>query len=525
MKRNSLATATLAGLMGAAGLAMTAHAVNLNPDGLGQVLIYPYYTVNKNNTTTISVVNTTSRVKAVKVRFLEGANSKEVLDFNLYLSPFDVWTAAIFATDGANGTAAGNMLTRDTSCLVPDIRNFQQPFLNFQYTGANRDFPTTSPNAGFLGSDNRTREGHIELIEMGEVRAGVTTATTGLTLLAEEATHNQATGIPLNCPALVQSWTAGSGGWSATPGAIDGPTGGLFGNGFIINVTNGTMHSYPAEAIAGFYTIGDGFLHTEPGSLLPDLTQARTGPASADSFVFVGGGAQIQQETFPSATGVKPDAVSLVFQHDAIYNEYQTEVALGGSSEWLMTFPTKRYYVDDETAPFVALAPFTDPFRDDGAACEGFAITYWNREEQTIGFVPGPGPIVSPPRPGVPPAAGPQLCYESNVLTFNQPAVAGSSGLLADQSSGIFGSRYAVDLRTRTLATATSIFETGWARLNFATAGHVLTAPSGRSYPGLPLIGFWSANYVNAAAVQGRLSNYSGSIRHRSSRIVTTGVP
>ena len=40
-KRKALFTAVLAGL-GAAG---TAEAVYLNPNGTGQVLVYPYYTV------------------------------------------------------------------------------------------------------------------------------------------------------------------------------------------------------------------------------------------------------------------------------------------------------------------------------------------------------------------------------------------------------------------------------------------------------------------------------------------------
>ena len=74
-----------------------AGAVNLNPDGLGQVLLYPYYTVNGGQQTVLSVINTTAVGKAVKVRFLEGYNSREVLDFNLFLSEFDVWTASVFA--------------------------------------------------------------------------------------------------------------------------------------------------------------------------------------------------------------------------------------------------------------------------------------------------------------------------------------------------------------------------------------------------------------------------------------------
>jgi len=71
MKKNTMATAIVAGLAGVAGIANISTAVNLNPDGVGQVLLYPYYTVNDGNTTALSVVNTTDSGKAVKVRFLD----------------------------------------------------------------------------------------------------------------------------------------------------------------------------------------------------------------------------------------------------------------------------------------------------------------------------------------------------------------------------------------------------------------------------------------------------------------------
>ncbi len=103
------------------GLAGTAQAVNVNPDGLGQVLIYPYYTVRDAKdgaefNSLLSVVNSTASGKAVKVRFLEGKNSKEVLDFNLFLSPHDVWTTAVVPT--AEGGAS--LKISDTSCTVPN---------------------------------------------------------------------------------------------------------------------------------------------------------------------------------------------------------------------------------------------------------------------------------------------------------------------------------------------------------------------------------------------------------------------
>ena len=59
----------------------------------------------------------TDQVKAIKVRFREAQNSAEVLDFNLYLSPFDVWTAKITDSDADDGGA--KLITKTTPVLFP----------------------------------------------------------------------------------------------------------------------------------------------------------------------------------------------------------------------------------------------------------------------------------------------------------------------------------------------------------------------------------------------------------------------
>ena len=114
--------AALAGL-GVLGVVDSAQAVHINQDGLGQALVYPYYTARSTASgnayvTALSVVNTTASAKAVKVRFLEGKNSREVLDFNLFLSQYDVWTAGIVAA----GAGAG-VFTTDNSCTTPKVSN------------------------------------------------------------------------------------------------------------------------------------------------------------------------------------------------------------------------------------------------------------------------------------------------------------------------------------------------------------------------------------------------------------------
>ncbi len=153
MNRKNLTAAVLAGLAGAAGIVGSAQAVNINPDGLGQVLIYPYYTVNNNAVTLLSVVNTTGEAKAVKVRFTEGENTREVLDFNLYMSKYDVWTASLEMNDDG----VPEMTTTDTTCTVPYFygNGGSQVFLPFALTdGGSEDI-------------SRATEGHFEMIEMG----------------------------------------------------------------------------------------------------------------------------------------------------------------------------------------------------------------------------------------------------------------------------------------------------------------------------------------------------------------------
>ena len=113
------------------GLAGAADAIMINPNGLGQVLVYPYYTVRNGFNvgpvsgapfnTLLSIVNTTNSTKAVKVRFREGKASKEVLDFNVFLSPFDMWTAAVEPGVGISGSDIPSTMieTNDNSCTIP----------------------------------------------------------------------------------------------------------------------------------------------------------------------------------------------------------------------------------------------------------------------------------------------------------------------------------------------------------------------------------------------------------------------
>lgn len=470
MKRKTLTTALLAGLTGAVGIANISNAVNINPDGLGQVLLYPYYTVRNDTDTLISVVNTTSSVKAVKVRFLEGENSREVLDFNLYLSPFDVWTAAV--TD--DGTAA-RVITHDNSCTVPAIPEEGQQFLPYAYTGGNADGGSTTLD--------RTREGHIEMIEMGTVHD------TSNGSWATDATH--IAGVPADCDALVASW---NGGYWDTVNSDDGispPAGGLFGGASLIQVLAGFDVGYNADALDAFADVS---LHQSPGSVLPNLNNQTNGLGGHTSIVFNDGGV-VQSDW---SRGV--DAVSALYMHDNVMNEYVLDAATMSGTDWVMNFPTKAFYVDPPTSgSSTAVPPFTSVFNefDDGTACEPVSLTFWDREERVPS---GPGIGFSPPSPG---PQGNALCYEDTIITFD--------------NSDVLGSALEENVNPSSVG-----FEDGWMRVTFDDTGNTITSNDGDTYNGLPVTGFAVQTFTNGTLTDDEgnavLSNYAGLFGHRSTR-------
>jgi len=515
MKKNALTNAVIAGIAGVAGIASVANAVNLNPDGLGEVLVYPYYTVNGGNTTLVSVVNTTGAGKAVKVRFVEGKNSREVLDFNLYLSPYDVWTASVFAIDA---TGPAHLLTTDNSCTAPLVKNNPAgvviggtaravPFRNFQYVLGNNDSANDD-----LG---RTREGHLEMIEMGEVHDLDRGSLTAIT--------HDTSGVPTDCGQIRSAWTSGAGTaayWLANNEFdIDPPTGGLFGSAGIIDVAFGAMLSYNADAIDGFSFEE---LHNPPGSTLPSLRDAETSLGVAQTFVF-NNGQLITSNYAAPANGI--DASSAVFMHDAIFNEFVTDTSIAAKSEWVVTFPTKRFYVDQAIVGTTAIRPFTRIFPttgSQGTAPVDILLTVKNREEGPVAqFCDNPeDPLCldfSPLPPGQT-ALTPQLRFESNVVTLNDDTPSASDVLGSTLTSNVNAAGIGV--------------RDGWMRMGlYATTEpspgtttitqHIMRIDEvgGEQYLGLPTTGFWASRFTNAAAQPGLLATYSGLWKHKGSRL------
>ncbi len=548
MNRKNLTAAVLAGLAGAAGIAGTAQAVNINPDGLGQVLIYPYYTSRGGNQTLLSVVNTTEDAKAVKVRFLEGYNSREVLDFNMYMSAYDVWVAAI-ADDGA-GTPT--LFIPDSTCTVPYLFEQdsdgdgvgEQEFLPFAYSGANAD--------GGPEDISRASEGHIEMIEIGNVTND--TATASRLGSAEAATHvlTDDGPRPRSCQQLVDNWTIFGGGpdgmWIDDQTLdIDRGNGGLFGGAAVINVEEGAMYSYDARAIQGFDNSDDAHLHFVPGDVKPSLNDGNR----HDATIFFGEPlAEAVTLTYPRSV----DAVSAVFMKENIMNEYNIEAGINARSEWVVTFPTKAFYVDPTMAPTASFFipdvndpgcngwdpgepyppdavndgtttdpdwqqcqfleqtefqnfPFTSVFN--GEACELAFLDMWNREESPAGTPGNVPPVVSPPPPGGSPGGSFTLCYETNVIRFgNSPVPADGTEILKSDAA-----------TARNVNLSGTGLENGWANIGFHYNDSE-GVPVHRDWAGLiglPVTGFWAEQFTNGFLFGGTvLANYGGLFDHKA---------
>ena len=468
-KKKSLCVA-LAGA-GVLGLAGAAQAVNLNPDGLGQVLIYPYYTTRADNNghefnSLLSVVNTTASVKAVKVRFLEGKNSAEVLDFNLYLSPKDVWTTAIVPMGGGAGIA-----TNDNSCTIPALAASGKAFVNFAYSGD-----------GAGNGLDRTTEGYVEIIEMASYADDSVTA--------GNLTHVNS--VPPGCA----KQTDALGSSEALP-----PTGGLMGGMTLINVNSGSDYTEDAVALDNF---SDRSQYSSAGSILPNLAQASPAISTvvANNSVYTSG--------WPAGA----DAVSAVLMHDQIMNEFVLDAGTSSGTDWVVTMPTKRFYVGIGTGTPGEL--FQRNFNKTDGACDDVSLNIYDREENTTST-----PIdFSPP----PPTQTNSLCWEANVITFNNSNVLGSANV----------------------SNIPTTFEHGWLNLGFEPTSvippiHTLTSPatlqisalgqttSGAAvYTGLPVVGFAVQSFANGVIQVGDqtvLSNYGGNFVQKGTRSIVVGTP
>ena len=471
--------------------AVAANFLTPTSTGIGHILFVPYFSTQGANMTLLNLVNTDQvNGKAVKLRFRGAANSDDLFDISIFLSPGDVWAANV----SANGDVSA-LSTLDTSCTLPSAKDIQESFGKF------------SVNRVLNGAAEQTREGYVEILNMADITPGSALFT---------ATKHVAGKAPCTQSVMDQQAQPLTAGGPNDPVArgYSWPTGGLTANWTIVNT--GTKASFSGEAVAlratPTLTIdqpGAANLVFSPqngeavsGAAVQALTAdplLKTGVVRAANYDFpdlstpyttpaiVGGGAPETQA----------NALAAVLATYSISNEFATDAIATFSTDWVFSMPTRRYAVALNYANGTIVGHGTDGYvatyaggvasnyfsadqrlgnaslnKDKNRICiDANTLKAFDREEQSkTTFVISPGDTL-------------KFCGETSVLSFNsKPSLLGAT------------------IAAQNIPTS---FVDGWMRIN--TTGLGL---------GLPVMG-----YAVSKAVGPDGGNFGGTWMHRTQRV------
>ncbi|XVJ68803.1 MAG: cell surface protein [Rhizobacter sp.] len=355
----------------------TARGLALNQAGTGHSLVVPYFNAQNGNMTVLHVVNTDQiNGKLTKVRFRSAANSDDILDFQVFLSPGDVWTAAV--TAGADGVA--QLTTADKSCTLPVITpGTQVPFITQRLSAA----------AGNINA--QTREGYVEIFNMADIDS-LSMYGTGRTAKSALWTATKHVSGTAPCTESVLNTTLVNFTTEAAARTIglDTPTGGLMGDWYIINVPQSTTYAGAATALSAVANAdGTGavsranFVHFPQNAAAAPNPDANTSdPLFRISFVRDQANAQVTAPAIVAGNYDLPDmstpytlaaagAVAVDTRVQAfnltralavtsITNQYANDAVVSAKTDWLFSMPTRRYSV---AANYTAATPTAATYR------------------------------------------------------------------------------------------------------------------------------------------------------------------
>ena len=488
---NTVGAAAANGLPAVSAAAPLAHELTPTTTGIGHILVVPYFTTQQNNKTLLNIVNTdTVNGKAVKLRFRGAANSDDIFDISIFLSPGDMWTADV-AADGN----ISRLVTNDTSCTLPsaaDIKDLGGKFKTNRVRNADPE---------------QTREGYVEILNMADVPPGTYANGANSPLYTAIKHVNGVAPCTQTVMDLQENDLEAVAGSPNSPlvRGYSWPTGGLMANWVIVNV--GDSASFSGEAVALRATPDRTIDNPGSGNLVwfpqttADVDAASAANLSADP-LFSQNLVKAASYDFPdlstpyiSNRPVAPGAPALPvtpadqanelarqFAVRSITNEYLTNKSVNFATDWVFSMPTRRYataynYAGVGAAQRVLNPLVTEHFNTNNVTLDAtkgqLCVTAGNmraydREESTrTTFVISPDTAV-------------RFCGETSVLSFNNAAYSVLGAKIAQQN-----------IETK--------FADGWFAINTPGVGN-----------GLPVIGF------AAAKTQG--TNLGGTWMHRTSR-------
>ena len=559
-----------------------ATVLEVNTDNIGHSLLYPYYTVQGDNYTLFSVVNTdVQNGKAIKVRFRGAENSDDVYDITVLLSPGDVWNANITRTS----TGIASLSTADRSCTLPN--NVNSTFVTARLAA----YATDAQRA------QSTTEGYIEVFNMADIPPNRTALGGGGVNPLFTAIKHNSSGVPPGCNSAATNalFIDPTDAATAEAAGLSAPTTGLMGSWTILNGPAGSSWAGPATGIEARVAASDipGFgnivFFPQNNNGLANLAAVRA--ATADPVLrggVVDNSGAIGAPGAPSVNALSfdfPDMSTPYLNADApgaasgqsarrqayrlsralavssISNEFVTGSGILATTDWTLSSPTRRYNVARSYGASAAAATnvFTNYGFDDANVAvgtvqvppAGFAATVTNYYTPTNTTVSAP---TTQPY-GV-------ICVSGNTFfagntTFS--AATQPDNLISGQTTNteegfaVANNQFVISPGTPTIVRSlcgevsvasfnnappalstlnaqltrfdlTSVNAAGWARI--ATPGLTVVAPQGlggSARNGLPIIGSSFVQFTNNNAVAGganarTIGNYDQTITHRATR-------
>ena len=532
--------------------------LRVSEGGTGHSLVVPYFNAQNGNMTVLHVVNTdTVHGKLAKVRFRSAANSDDILDFQVFMSPGDVWTAAV--TAGADGVA--ELTTADGTCTLPALtKGVAQPFVTDRL----------SDKAGDIA--NQTREGYVEIFNMADID-GLSMYGTGRT--AKSALYTAIKHVNGTAPCTGSVLNASLANISTEEAAraygLDTPTTGLMGDWYIINVAQSTTFAGAATALTAVQTVGGAdagrgnFVHFPQNAAAAPNPEANTSdPLFRVAFTRNNANAAVTEAAITAANYDLPDMstpytldaaaagvvdtrvqafnLTRALQVSSITNQYANDPTITAKTDWVFSMPTRRYSVaanykaatttsadyrlytalTDDAGLALAAAPavagsYRAWFAPQNTAVEGGLIcvnstgqAFFDREEssRTSGAVFSPGTTSQT-----------RFCGETSVLSFADTGVSvlGASvarqNVAAGANAGPFTNGWSVvsvgNAFTTTLGPRDATTGTGADAYNAA-------AYAGEA--GLPILGSSFIKLTNPQASAGTVGTYGITWPHRFAR-------
>lgn len=510
-----------------AGFVNVAHSQDpvVANNALGDLAIVPYYTVNGDWITGIHIVNTSDFTQVVKFRFRRAPDSIDALDFNIVMSPKDVYAG--FLSDDENGVIS--WAADDTTCTVPETTNGR----------------LTMPDIYREGADT----GYVEIIAMGQI--SVTSP------IGEASKHSGTTAAtpltPASCAAVrsnfFQNRVDVTTGTTVQTDLLD------YDNDKLTFDTVTNEYEDSEDALKVSYFIRDNATGVEFGDNAAHISGFLTQPAVTNQeFGYLSG--DLEGFDFPDLDGGSPVAIGSPFEDrerfeelrnnevlgvGTLINEWTANPSNGAALDWVVTMPGQYLMLNrplylralddaedgsDTTdtrcsrpgtfgAQPPTLANLQSPavnnylcdYRDLPVTAS-FGDGPWNREEFAA-IAPGGNLTVSPALPGARPSV--RFDKEANVITFGGNSVLGVSDYDVSADLGQPFGWLTLSL-TSSLGTAVCEWDpsTNGGSSNTLIDGMTCTStdPAGR----VPVLGFaaWARNVAaNPDASYGRIVAHS----------------